>query len=317
VTTRRLGEALKARGAPRRTPELPIGRNVRTDAIGGYYIDFRSKLEAPEWPPPWFPWPGFHRFMGVSQWGLGAFERYRDGEGEQWLAAAAAAAEHIRREQRPDGRGEGGWFEPEGHPHTFHTDAPWLSAMAQGQCASLLVRVGIETSEPRLLETAAKGLQPMLLSTAEGGVRARLDGGIFLEEYPTDPPSFVLNGAIFALWGAYDVWRGAGDDAAHTLFTEAAETLAGNLQRWDTGFWSRYDLFPLHPIVNTASPFYHALHINQLRALDLIWPSSAVASTAARFETYAASPRKRGRALVQKVAFRILVRKPRVRVRHS
>jgi heparosan-N-sulfate-glucuronate 5-epimerase len=314
MAARRLSEAMHLPGPLRRTPGLPIGRNVRTDAVRGYYIDFRSKLDTPEWPPTWFPWPGFHRFMGVSQWGLGAFERYLDDEGEQWLTAAAAAAEHIRREQHREGKGEGGWLEPEDHPHTFRTAAPWLSAMAQGQCASLLVRVGLEVSDPRLLDSAAKGLRPMLRSTADGGVRARLDGGIFLEEYPTDPPSFVLNGALFALWGAYDVWRGTGDDVAHGLFTEAAETLAGNLQRWDTGFWSRYDLFRLHPIVNTASPFYHALHINQLRALDTIWPSPAVASTAARFEAYAASPRMRSRALAQKVAFRILVRKPRLLV---
>jgi hypothetical protein len=186
--------------------------------------------------------------------------------------------------------------------------------MAQGQCASLLVRVGLELGDSRLLDAALKGLRPMRVPTAAGGVQAVLDGGPFLEEYPTDPPSFVLNGAIFALWGAYDVWRGTGDEGAGALFTDAVQTLVTSIHRWDTGFWSRYDLYPEHPLVNTASPFYHALHINQLRAMDAIWPSPALASTAARFETYAASPLTRGRALARKVAFRLLVRKPRRRV---
>jgi heparosan-N-sulfate-glucuronate 5-epimerase len=296
-----------------RTPTLPIGRNFRNDAICGYYIDFRSKLDDPRWPPPWFPWPGFHRFMGVSQWGLGAFERYLDGEGEQWLEAASAAAEHIRSEQHTQGGGRGGWFEPKGHPHTFDITAPWLSAMAQGQCQSLLVRIGLERGDDSLLDCAGGGLRPMLIATREGGVQTELDGGIFLEEYPTEPPSLVLNGAIFALWGAYDFWRATDDEVAGELFEQAADTLATNLHRWDTGTWSRYDLFPLHPIVNTASPFYHALHINQLRALDKIWPRPEFATTATRFESYAGSFLLRGRALAEKAMFRLLVRKPRTR----
>ena len=37
------------------------------------------------------------------------------------------------------------------------------------------------------------------------------------------------------------------------LFVDATETLAAHVDRWDTRFWSRYDLYP-HPIVNVASP---------------------------------------------------------------
>src|SRR5215208_4007507 len=164
----------------RSTPTLAIGPNVQQGAMRGYYIDFRGKVDSPQWPPPWFPWPGFHRFMGVSQWGLGAFERYVEGEGEQWLEAAATAAAHVVGEQEPEGSAAGGWFEPRGHVHTFHTEAPWLSAMAQGQCASLLVRVGLELGDNRLLDAALKGLRPMRVPTAAGGVQAVLDGGPFL-----------------------------------------------------------------------------------------------------------------------------------------
>ena len=43
---------------------------------------------------------------------------------------------------------------------------------------------------------------------------------------------------------------------ARRLFEEGVTTLARNLHRWDTGQWSRYDLFP-HPVPNVASPAYH------------------------------------------------------------
>ena len=291
-----------------RPARLPIGRSIEPAGIRGYYIDFRSKNASAAWPPEWFPWPGFHRFMGVAQWGLGAFERYLLGEGEAWLAASTAAARYVVEQQERSGSLRGGWLEPRGHRHTFTTPAPWLSAMAQGQCASLLVRVGRETGDDELLESAASGLRPMVVQVDAGGVAARLDGGLFLEEYPTDPPSLVLNGAIFALWGAFDVARALGNDLGTRIFAEAGDTLAANLDRWDTGFWSRYDLYP-HRLVNVASPFYHALHIEQLDAMNRIAPAPAYAALAARFRGQAASMPNRARALVQKAAFRLVVRK--------
>ena len=87
---------------------------------------------------------------------------------------------------------------------------------------------------------------------------------MFPEEFPTDPPSLVLNGGIFALWGDYDIWIGLGDADARKRFEDGVETLARNVHRWDTGYWSRYDLYP-HRIVNLASPWYHTLHICQIK----------------------------------------------------
>ena len=133
--------------------------------------------------------------------------------------------------------------------------------------------------------------------------------GPFYEEYPTRPPSFVLNGGLFALFGAYDVAAGLDDLAAQRTFAEGVEALAANLGRWDTGRWSRYDLFP-HPVVNLATPRYHQLHVAQLRALQLLAPDARIDAVADRFERYAESPLKRGEALARKVAFRLLVRKP-------
>jgi heparosan-N-sulfate-glucuronate 5-epimerase len=287
---------------------LPLGSVIGGPEIRGYYIDFRAKTERPAWPPPWFPWPGFHRFMGIAQWGLGAFERYATGEGEEWLEAASAAARYVADEQLREGRQRGGWPEPRAHTHTFATGSGWLSGMAQGQCASLLVRVGLETADDPFLESARLGLQPMRVSTNRGGVVAGLGTGFFLEEYPTDPPSLVLNGGVFALWGVYDVWRALDDGEAEELFAGAHETLSQHIDEWDTGFWSRYDLYP-HPIVNIASDSYHSLHTDQLTALDLIAPSASLRDAAARFRTYSGSRARRARALAHKVAFRALVRK--------
>lgn len=290
---------------------LPPGRHVGTADLRGYYVDFSEKADEAAWPPSWFPWPGYHRFMGVSQWGLGCYERYLAGEGEPWRTAAVAAGRFLVDEQLRDGPLRGGWPEPFDYPHTFYVRGPWLSAMAQGQCASLLVRLAPSTGDEEFATAARAGLDPMRVPRAAGGVQAELGGSPFPEEYPTDPPAFVLNGAIFALWGYYDVWKATGDETARAGFEEGVSALASNLDRWDTGYWSRYDLYP-HPVVNVASGAYHSLHITQLRALGELVPSEEIARVLARFERYRRSRRCRARALAQKVLFRLFVPRNRL-----
>jgi hypothetical protein len=282
---------------------LPVGQHIEPEGVAGYYIDLRSKAEAPSWPPEWFPFPGFHRYIAIGQWGLGCFERYVAGEGEEWLGAAVDAAKHLAGEQDPDGA----WPEPCDYPHTLRMRGPWLSGMAQGHCVSLLIRAHREAPSSDLADAARLGLRPFSQPTASGGVEARLDGGPFPEEYPTNPSSFVLNGAIYALWGLYDVWRGLDDAEAAKGFEEMLDTLVRNIDRWDLGYWSRYDLYPHPGFVNVASSSYHALHINQLQALDRIAPRPELASAAARFERYAESPINRRRAFVHKGLFRLVV----------
>jgi heparosan-N-sulfate-glucuronate 5-epimerase len=116
----------------------------------------------------------------------------------------------------------------------------------------------------------------------------------------------VLNGAMFGLWGYYDVGRDLGDAEAGARFETLADVLAENLWRYDTGFWSRYELYP-HLISNVATPAYHALHIKQLQVLDELAPRPQFGLMAKRFEEYRGSAMRRRRALAQKIAFRLVV----------
>src|SRR2546426_432522 len=82
------------------------------------------------------------------------------------------------------------------------------------------------------------------------------------------------------------------------------EALAANLHRWDTGYWSRYDLYP-RPVPNLASSAYHLLHVNQLAAMHRVVPRPEFEETRARFERYARSAVTRTRAMAGKAAFRL------------
>jgi heparosan-N-sulfate-glucuronate 5-epimerase len=290
---------------------LPVGPQIALGQVRGYYIDFRVKAETPSWPPDWLPPPEEQLHVDVIQWGLGCFEQYLAGEGERWLAAALDVGAHLLELQQRGGPRDGGWLHPRPFPHTFRLPPNWLSGMAQGEGASLFVRLHLETGEDRFAAAARRALKPMTVPSSEGGVLALIDGRPLPEEYPTEPPSFVLNGAIFALWGYRDVAIAMGEADCARDFEAGVDTLAENLHRWDTGYWSRYDLAP-HPVMNVASSFYHSLHVNQLTAMTRIAPRPQFEEIGARFSSYARSRVSRSRAFLRKGLFRLVVPRNRL-----
>ncbi len=283
----------------------PIGRNWSPgEQVHGYYIDFTLKPVSAEWPPVWLEPLERQLHVATAQWGLGAYERFLDGEGEAWLEAARKAGDHLLEIQERGGSRDGGWLHRAPMPHTFRLDPPWLSAMAQGEGASLLTRLHLQTGEERYAEAALRALKTMELPVAAGGTLAEFEGQPFLEEYPTEIPSCVLNGTIFAIWGLHDVGRGLGDAAAMDSFERTTTALAALISRFDAGYWSRYDLYP-HLKPNIASPAYHLLHIRQLTALDRLSPRPQFQPVIDRFEAYRDSKANRRRAVAAKVVFRL------------
>ena len=61
--------------------------------------------------------------MGIAQWGLGSYERYVCGEGDEWLAAASQAARTLVETQESAGRHRG-WLEPRAYAHTYPITGP-------------------------------------------------------------------------------------------------------------------------------------------------------------------------------------------------
>jgi D-glucuronyl C5-epimerase C-terminus len=279
-----------------------VDRGPRTDpsAVRGYPIDFRVKaLRTTMWPG-FAENPGAHVWVGPIQRGLGCYERWLAGEGEQWLESARATADLLVAEQREDG----GWEHRFHYPHTFDISPPWLSGMAQGEGASLLVRVHAETGEERYAEAARRAIGPLGRTAGERGASAPLDGALVPEEYPTSPPSLVLNGMIFGLWGLRDVAVATGDERATAAWEAGVEAVAGSIGRWDTGSWSRYDLYP-HRVTNLASNAYHHLHITQLDATGRLARRPDLVDVAWRWAGYSDRRANRAAAFGRKALFRI------------
>ena len=234
--------------------------------------------------------------LGLAAWQLRARET-------AWLDVAARAARWLA--ENLDESGRLSYLFP--MPHTYRLRAPWHSAMAQGEAASLLVRAGDALTEASLAEAAERAVSALV--EPKHGLVVATPQGPTLQEYPTDPPSHVLNGWIFGLWGLYDVSLAGGPraDDASRAFAAGVVALAGRLPMYDAGLgWSRYDLYP-HPIVHVSSPFYQRLHAEQLLATSRLRPDlPELAATAERWRRAVGRPITRGVAVARKVAFRVV-----------
>lgn len=125
----------------------------------------------------------------------------------------------------------------------YGMEPPWASAMAQGELISLYLRLWQALERPSLLESAYKAYRFMQVPVEQGGVR-RWDehGNLWLEEYPSKEPSFVLNGFIYALFGLYDLHRVGRDPEVQRDINACIDTLVARLPDFDSGYWSNYDL---------------------------------------------------------------------------
>ena len=237
--------------------------------------------------------------VSILQVGLGALQ-LRDTERVPLVAGVAAWTE-----QTMDDRGLLAYRFP--MPHTFALEPPWHSALAQGEAVSFLLRAAQVLERPELVELAERAADSLL--DPGSALVATTSEGPVLQEYPTDPPAHVLNGWLFALWGLYDLAHHPGADSATAAraagaFAAGADALGARIDRYRTpAGWSLYDLYP-HPLPNVASPFYHRLHVTQLRRQHELVPDTRLETVADEWGRAATAPLPRSLALARKVAFR-------------
>jgi hypothetical protein len=233
-----------------------------------------------------------------AQCGLSAYSAYLNGD-DALKDQVLAYADHLIELQD-----EHGAFH---YPFPFYyylikaeLPAGWTSGMAQGQALSLLARAYHLSSDARYLKAGNLAVAYMTTDVAEGGVMANLgalnpdwpDHAIF-EEYVVDPPSYTLNGFIFALIGLYD-WakldgaQGHGSERALEYFDRGIKSLELILPYFDLEGVTAYDLgYITHKAARTHSAArYHGVHIAQLHALESITGSEVIAYWQDRWQSY-------------------------------
>ena len=244
----------------------------------------------------------------VSQFGLYLLQQYAETGGTPLKDRAMVCADWLVEQARPWKRDILAWVYDFDLPF-YQLRAPWISAMAQGEAISLLLRAFEISGNKKYIACSREAFRAFRHPVAEGGVCDRLHNDLVFEEYPTDPPSHVLNGFIFALLGVYDYALFFGENEAKLLLDEALESLEKNLHLWFTGSWSRYDL---HPTRRLASKMYHRLHVRQLYMLADLLNTDSFRNTAVQWQRAGDDPVNRMKWLLAKASEKLrLIKQPK------
>ena len=182
----------------------------------------------------------------------------------------------------------------------YATPPGWSSGMAQGlvfHCLTAAQPHLPPKTADRARSCAGPALDHLLMSQEDGGC-SDFDtaGRPFFQECPSNPPSYILNGAAFAILSL----TLSPSSTAQRAAEQAALRLAEMLPQWDLGYWSRYDLFDRTP----SSPDYHSLHVTLLRALGQHYPTQPFDAAATRMAEQRAQRSNRARAFSSLIAHR-------------
>jgi heparosan-N-sulfate-glucuronate 5-epimerase len=291
-------------------------RAFQADAgrIGEYYMLFCEKADYPGYYDtnciPMLDYRGAIRLqynpIAIAQWGLGNYNQFCAGRDPIRAQKTLRAANWLCDNLEQNLHGLWVWNHHFDWEYRETLKAPWYSGLAQGQGVSLLLRVHAHTGDHKYLEAAERAFTVLTSPIAEGGALFEDAGkNLWIEEYLVDPPTHILNGFIWALWGVFDFWRACADPSAKQIFERGVDTLVRNLSRFDTGYWSLYEQSGTR-LKMLASAFYHQLHIVQLQVMEKLTGIALFAEIARRWDQYAKRRINRTRALIAKSAFKLL-----------
>lgn len=256
-----------------------LGKKIQREQVAGYYNDLTQKVLKGDETLDEAGLPLLTHSNGnkvymptmIFQYGLGAFDLWLMSEKKDnacWRKAEQCADWAVDNQLE-----NGAWS-------TFYyiyPDHPY-SAMAQGEGASLLLRIYSVSKNVKYYIAAKKAIDFMLLEVSQGGV-ASYKEGLVLQEYTES--SAILNGWIFALWGLYDFCIFDKSDKYKSALSLTISTLKSYLPRYDIGYWSLYNLDGM-----ITSPFYHKLHISQLKAMNILFSDKIFEMYSKKFEQY-------------------------------
>lgn len=222
----------------------------------------------------------------IAQYALYRFDAWRESGDERARDEFMIHAQWLRDNQRSDGGIAGTYIFDFAWPK-YGAPKGWRSAMAQGEAISVLLRADGLSPGSGFAPAAERAAEPFRREISEGGVVWRERGAAFLEEVANEHAPHVLNGCIFALWGAWELQARTREPWIESLVAQTAHTLRQWLARYDCGWWSLYSLMRSangHPHIATLK--YHAFHIAQLSVLARMFDDEIFAATAERWESY-------------------------------
>lgn len=201
----------------------------------------------------------------ISQTALGCFHTYKRTGLTKYRDRFLNQIEWLRRNAIPHGENAAAYEYKFEWSHGLKPG--WRSGLAQGQAISALIRYFYETKDTSVLPLIKRLKNYMLLPIEKGGVSAKSpEGLLWIEEFPTQPVSFVLNGFISSTFGLYEyVKLFPKDSLAAAQYQEAIASIKAAIPHYDAGDWTYLD--------RRAQPYPKA---NDSYARGYVWQTASL-----------------------------------------
>lgn len=231
-----------------RPPQLPPavaywrGTYHWDEAILAYRDDERVYVNPSNWG-----------LLGLPEQGPSRFSSRRTAPGTDCRPRAALTerqrrlAEHVVAQAHRLPNGSLTWlYNHEANANDLILLPPYNSAFSQAVNVHLMIHVFCLTGEERYIETARKGADALIAPIADGGLTNDADGETWFEEGPNVQglAPYILNAHIYSINVLFLLAERTGDGKYAEAARRGAASLERLLYKFDTGYWTRYDLRP-------------------------------------------------------------------------
>lgn len=261
--------------------EQRIGKKISKNDIAGYYNDLTGKVSPytkldENGVPVNITYDGEKIYFGIAiaQYGLGSYDKFLLTNDKKFLRAFFNVVDWLVKNQDK----KGGWD----ISCALKSDVGnCYSSMAQSEGASVLIRAYKQTNDNNYLEKAKRAIDLMITPIDKGGTMLIEENDIFFQEVVNKNNNIILNGWIFSIFGLFDIVKVLSNEKYNDILNKTIATFKKNLSNYDTGYWSYYDKEG-----RLASPFYHDLHIEQLKALYYMLEDDYFKKVISRWQDY-------------------------------
>ncbi|WP_158633918.1 D-glucuronyl C5-epimerase family protein [Radiobacillus deserti] len=225
----------------------------------------------------------------IAQYGLQHYSLYHKNKNEESKKKFFKVADWLIDNQDS----KGGWAYHFNLPYfpkrLKDIKAPWYSAIGLGMAMSVLSRASYLSRNQNYANRALRA-NALFQRFPPNGVLAKFENEYsFYEECPTNPPSYILNGFMFALVGLYDLATRTENKLTKQLFNDGMITLKRMLPLYDLGNRTAYDLTHYttdggYP--NVAKWGYHVTHIHLLATLNAVSKDDRLKKALKRWTDY-------------------------------
>ena len=288
--------------------------SFKNSSVGPYYMEFYNKANYNGCLDgrgiPMLDYQGRigkqYNPIAIAQWGLGNYNLWLKKKEDKYFKKFIKCAQWLEDELILNSNNLSVLMHNFDFEYRDTLKKPWYSGLAQGQALSVLIRALKETGDDKYAQACHSIFKSFMVDVKHGGVRFTDENGdAWIEEYIVDPPTHILNGFVWALWGIYDYSIYFSDNLAEDTFKNFSLTIVKNLHTYDLGYWSKYEHSgTLLPMI--ASPFYHKLHVVQMHVMYLITGEKVYLDYHKKWKKYLSKITFRFFSLIHKIIFKVL-----------